>query len=506
MKRRDSLILFAFVIVTTLFSIFNVGYESVHSDEITYLSLVKFQNDPELYSKDILISETLPGVPVPMYTLLGELSKIIDKNPLFFFIYVLTRILLILSVFFLAYVLFKNKLVAYLSVITVILIRGLLNIASFSILDRMVSFFFLAVPLILFSVAFFLRKEYIISSMLLAIGVYLHITTSFFVALLYVFYFLFNLKEINKKVIYSSLIYIIISLPLFIKSFLAVSSESFNLDQWLYFIWIRIADHFFPLSWSFISYLLFFILIVMFIISFKYKPESSMHKKIVLFSLGSLLLFIIGFVFTEIFPVKSIIQASFFRGLVVFRVVAFIYVINYIINSLKSKESRKVLALGMAAFFVLIAVTPFFAGAQKGIFSEVNVDKELTSWEKISIKAKELTPKDSLFITPTFSQGFTFFSERSEFINWKTSGVGAYSTAYVTKAVERFEFVCKHKLNFNSRAELVEECKKGYENLNEYDLKIAKEKYGVTHTIVEKPKTLDLKIVYENGEYVIYEL
>lgn len=507
MKNRDTAILFIFVILTTLFSVFNVGYEPVHSDEVIYLSLIKYNQDPTLYQNDLLISETLKDVPIPFYSLVGKISSLIDKDMLFLFIYIITRALLIISIFFLAYTIFKDKIVAYLSVISLLLIRGFLVLASYDIMDKIVFPFFLAVPLLLFSLAFFLRNKYIIASILLAISTYLHATTSFFMLMLYGFYFILNHKKIDKKVIFSLFLFLIISSPILYQSFAATSSSAINFEEWLNFLELRVSGHFFPLSWPIETYLLFSLLILMFLISLKYKPEDSIHTKVMAISLGTFLLFLIGLIFTEFYPIKAVIQASLFRGIVIFRVIIFLYIINYIVHAVKSKSNTaKYTSYFMILFLLSASIMPFFVGAQKGVFSEINMEKETTEWEDVSLKAKELTSKDSLFITPTFSLGFTYFSERSEFINWKTSGVGVYSTSYVSEAIKRFELVCKHDFDFESRTELVEECKKGYTSLDENDLINAKKVYGVTHIIVEKPKELNLKKLYENKQYTVYEL
>lgn len=508
MNKKDSLKLFAFVVVITLFSLFTIGYEPVHSDETTYLSLIKYYNDPSLYSKDLLISETLPSLPLYFYWVAGKLSEVVDKDILFFFIYLLTRALLILSIFFLAYTLFENKVVAYLSVIALILIRGLFVLASYDILDRIVFPFFLAVPLLLFSLAFFIKERYLFSFVILAVAMYLHAITSIFLFLIYIFYFIIHTKKINRAVIGSGILFILLSIPVIIKSLLSVSSKSLSMDEWLNFLRLRVLEHFFPLSWSIMVYTLFAVLVAMFLISFKYKPEKNKHEKVFAVFIGSLLLFLIGLAFTEIFPVKTIIQANFFRGMIIIRILAFVYIINYIVNVFAKKENfaNKTVAMGMAITLLSAAIVPMFVGAHIGPFNEVDIEKSIEPWEEISIKAKEVTPKDSLFITPPFNLGFTYFSERSEFINWKTSGIGTYSDKFVAEAIGRFELVCNHPLDFSSRTELVETCKQGYDSLNELDLKNAKEKYQVTHIIVQKPKTLNLKKVYENEQYVIYEL
>ena len=336
---------------------------------------------------------------------------------------------------------------------------------------------------------------------------YLHATTSIFILLLYGFYFLVNYKKINKAVIGSLVLFLLGSSYILIKSFSSASTNYLPIDKWIYFLSLRVSGHFFPSTWSILSYVLFGILILLFLISFKYKPKEEKHNKVILLSIGTLILCIISFFFTEILPVKQIVQASFLRGIVIFRVIAIIYVINYIIQSLKSSSRiHKQISLGISVFLLLLIIIPFFVGGHRGIFDEVNLEKPIGPWEDVALNSKDLTSKDSLFITPPFSLGFTFFSERSEFINWKTSGVGVYSSRYVAEAFSRFAFVCKHDFELESRTELVEECTKGYENINEEDLKKTKDQYKITHIIVRKPKTLDFNLIYENEEYRIYEL
>src|SRR3989338_10367846 len=120
-----------------------------------------------------------------------------NPNLLFFSVFILTRILLVVSVFFLAQTLFRNKLVSYLAVIAVLIIRGNIGMVpgSYDILDNIAFPFFLAVPILLFSLTLFLKRRYTISSFLLAASFYLHTTTSIFLLLLYVFYFLIKFKK-----------------------------------------------------------------------------------------------------------------------------------------------------------------------------------------------------------------------------------------------------------------------------------------------------------------------
>src|SRR3989344_1447300 len=320
-----------------------------------------------------------------------------NPNLLFFSVFILTRILLVVSVFFLAQTLFRNKLVSYLAVIAVLIITGNIGMVpgSYDILDNIAFPFFLAIPFLLFSLTFFLKKKYIISSLLLAISFYLHATTSIFLLLVYGFYFLVYFKRINKKVVLSVILFLIITFPILFRSIMSDTSIS-DFSLWFNFLKLRVSGHFFPSTWPFLNTSLFFVLIAMFIISLKYEQDKTRKNEVIILSLGSLLLLLISFIFTEIYPVGFVIQTSLFRGIVVFRVIALIYVINFIVNSFKYK-SKMLLASGMALLLISTAIIPVFTGAQKGVFSDVNIpgDTELSESESLSTK-EEYTAQETV--------------------------------------------------------------------------------------------------------------
>ena len=243
-------------------------------------------------------------------------------------------------------------------------------LGNFDILDKIVFSFFIAIPVLLFSVALFLRGKYLLSLILLALSFYLHAAVSFFVSSLYVFYFIINYKEINKQLILSGLLSVVLIIPVIISSISVKPLTTTGLNEWMHLLRLRVEGHFFPLSWSFLVYFTFFLTCVMFLISY-YHNEKTKNKKVLVMFFGSLLLLLFGFIFTEIYPVMEVIQMSLFRGWVIFRVIAYIYIIYFIVDVFRHSSSRlkKTIALLAAIWLVSAALIPMFIGSQRGIIA-----------------------------------------------------------------------------------------------------------------------------------------
>lgn len=125
------------------------------------------------------------------------------------------------------------------------------------------------------------------------------------------------------------------------------------------------------------------------------------------------------------------------------------------------------------------------------------------------------TSKDDLFVIPAFSgsydySSFRFLSKRAVFIEWKGVGNVVYDPSTVHVIRERFIDYCKTDfMSVATRMDFVEACKRGYLSNTEKDFNNLNIKYGANFLIENKqetPRKLDLPIVLENDEFVIYSL
>ena len=136
------------------------------------------------------------------------------------------------------------------------------------------------------------------------------------------------------------------------------------------------------------------------------------------------------------------------------------------------------------------------------------------NWDEVISFALN-TDKDDLFVIPVFSgdydySSFRFLSKKAVFLEWKSVGNVAYDPSTVTVIRERFIDYCKTDfIDVATRGEFVEKCRHGYSLNTEKEFNNLNLKYGANFLIENKkeiPRRLDLPLVLENDEFVIYHL
>ncbi|HLC56878.1 MAG TPA: DUF6798 domain-containing protein [Candidatus Nanoarchaeia archaeon] len=506
------------LILLAIASIFYTGYNFNSNDSVVYVPLINYYKDNSLYDKDILV-DNLRIIYAPIELTFGEFFKDINVEWFFFLGFLFSRLLLVFSIFLLAYYLFKDKLVGILSVILLIGVKGtLLTLGNIKLIDSTISPWFFSLPIALFSIFFFLKKNYIIAFLLLVIINYLNLLVSLYVIAMYSFYLLVSYiqkskileKRKMKEVILSYIFFFVLSLPIIIGS-LGIQKLSVDKGLWLDFLKLRLSHHIFPSLWPIYQFVLFGVLLYLFGVSLRYKPEERLNRKIILFLVAIGIMGIFGLIFSEVFPVPILMTAILFRSFIFFKIFVLIYIANYLINFYR-KDFRKIISLQSFIFYftiiflLIIILVPAFVGVEKGFIYNIEYpgDKQSDEFQDISYWAEKNTDKDSLFITPPLYTGFNAFSKRSNLIDWKTAGNFLYNPSLVKTAIERIKDVCKTK-DFKVDAVIfIEKCDEGYNKLNEDDFLVLKRKYGVDYIVVEKE--MNFRLLYENKKFKLYAL
>lgn len=138
--------------------------------------------------------------------------------------------------------------------------------------------------------------------------------------------------------------------------------------EWTRIIKIRYAHHISAFSWTW-TWKVFMTFVLLWFISFKYKPSKHKHRIICSFALAVLILCVIAFVFSEIIPSVSIIKLQLFRCTLFFIILGFPYICNYLWQSWEKDPlqrlavfcclvgiavwSNKIIWLGMLTFIVI---------------------------------------------------------------------------------------------------------------------------------------------------------
>lgn len=126
-------------------------------------------------------------------------------------------------------------------------------------------------------------------------------------------------------------------------------------------------------------------------------------------------------------------------------------------------------------------------------------------WIKAQIWAKENTSRESVFITPPYLEGFRIHSQRGVVVENKDGGVGVFDIKFAFKWWQRM-----NDLGYKNLAvtilDFTPECKRNYNNLDEKELIWLGNKYGANYIVTEKPRELNLKLVYQNDHFKAYSV
>ena len=195
-----------------------------------------------------------------------------------------------------------------------------------------------AYPLTIWSMAFFFQKRLLLSSLLAGIAWDFHPMSTVFLLFIYGVYWLFNRKEFKPlTTVMGIALFIVTSLPAFLKSFQHVSGGSGSGPLWLKgVLWVA-GYTCFPSSWSFDSYMQAGMFFLLFLSTLFIIPRNQL-KTIGLVTVSVGFLCIAGTIFADIYPIPFIIKLSLWRSTVIYLVVA-ISCIGYGVSTLLTNQS-----------------------------------------------------------------------------------------------------------------------------------------------------------------------
>ncbi len=159
---------------------------------------------------------------------------------------------------------------------------------------------------------------------------------------------------------------------------------------------------------------------------------------------------------------------------------------------------EKVFVVSVLVGVVLLGWMVFNGNSSIVVFNEVD-----NEWEDVSVRTGELTPVDSLIVIPPYLEGFRMLSERSAVVNFKVSGVW-YGREIELEWVERMRRFCDMEdwVGFEGK----KKCRVGYNGMESSRLIELSREYGADYIVVERPKELELSLVYENDGFRLYSL
>ena len=324
-----------------LFSLFIRGYSYGAGNHRFQLPMIFKAVKDSLYPNDYLFAFNHGNS--FYYSFVAFFNQFMGIEHVLFFLYVIATFFYVLAVYKLSYYLFKNKLIGYLAVLLLIIMKPSLGTdMTFRAITYHIT---LAIPILLFSLYFFLRQRYIWSFLLLGTGFNLHALSAFHLLALYGIYFILRFTHINKlRYILGAALFFIITAPLILFSD-TTSHSLFSADpSWVSLLKGLDFSHSFPFQWSAHHYLITIVLLVVGVLSYVslhrmtfFKSNKETHHNILTFCVGFIFLGIMGVVFTQLYPIEFVIAAQLFRSTLFLSTLIVIYASAFMYHLFHSK-------------------------------------------------------------------------------------------------------------------------------------------------------------------------
>jgi hypothetical protein len=539
-KQEAPLITVTVILLFTAASVISTNqYRYGISDHAIIIPFLKSFLHSNLYPGDFLLTQK------PFYyTYLWKCCALFTSTfnisiPVLFFVgYCASVFFIFLGTYQIAKLLFRKREVGFLALF--FLLFSIKSFASGVTIDNMFLTRVASLPLLIFSVYFFLREKYGLSSLLLGAGFLIHPMTAAYFILMQVVALLFSIKFTGiRSVLYYFLILFICSSPILIWKYLHHPSSLHFLNvqpQWLELLRLRSPHHIFPLSWNRSVAMRAGLMLALFFFTWKHKPALYHHRIIKIYVTAILVMCVAGFIFSEFIPLSIVINFQLLRSFIFIYFLAAIYYSNFLVKEFSSgknfiyKTTVGILSIcilyaasgwkyGIAAFLifsliqilmpgkpqlkyfmpVLILMVIITAAAIYIKHSDFSINNhQEKEWLDVQLWAKENTGTNDKFIVPPYTEGFRVESERTVYCDWKDGTLMNFNPEFGTEWYRRMQ-----KLGYKKGFSIED----NFSSLTEKDFtSIAEELKGPVLLVTEKKQLLNFNRVYANEKFVVYRV
>ncbi len=534
--------------VALLFTILSVGFVNGYrygvGDHSQVLPFVKDLVRPELYPNDLLIEQRQYFYTFLWYVV-AALHNIwgIPLVYLFFGLYFVNLFLILLATYLIAYALFQRHDVACLSLFLLLFYRGYL--AGQPVLENIFITRSAATATVLFMFYAFLQRRYFRAAILLGVTFDIHALTAVYASVMIGMAVIFFLPELRRATLIKGFfIFLAVASPVLVWRLLYApeSSKLIYADpQWLQVLRLRIAEHHFPFSWSPLLFVQAALRLLVFSIAWKHKPDSDQHRAIVGFTVGLLLMMLLGTIFVEWIPVSVIVQIQLFRSFALIIYFVVIYFANFFIIEMEQRSTLlQKCGVALSSLAVFLVFKPFvrtftFLGivllmflyvflqkrqqgprqsiaiaatlmlvcilsypASKGLDSDFSIKAAKSPMIKLARWMKQETGIDDLVITSPNLHGFRIESERTVYVDWKDGCLAQMNPDFGNEWLRRMKI-----LGFNEN----NENEKGYEKLKEEIFrKLARQMHAANTYVVTEKGDLNFPLIHKEGNFQVYKI
>lgn len=540
------------ILVFTVISLFISGYRFGDGDQNSHIPFLLKEVDPRLYPGDNFVELRQyhysffwkPFVPILR-------SNLVSIELLFFVVYFSSLYLLHLSLYELILVFVGNRKISYVG-----MIGFLVPLFSFTIFPTHETYLVnrvFVMPFLVYSLVLSLKGHRFGALALVGLMYNFHVITATFVLIMIVALLISEWKILGtRKIFVAGLTFLVPAIPVLAWKF-NTSSLDLSINQhWFSLIARGALGHIFHLfSFNPPTIILFFLgstNILAFLWIYKQKMTAHyltrLDKQLSIFMAVIVGVITIAVITAEFLPVTAFIQLQLSRIGVFVPILTYPYFFAYVYEKMRTKDIS-VINFGLTIMLMAISGSlgipwlyylavsygktllqraTLLTGILWGILEVVLVARsgewrpgiypliQDSPWYDVLLWAKSNTEVNDVFITPVdkwahYSPDFRLGSQRSTVVTLGDLMELAFHPRFVNIWEERFEDVvpgaiAEFRGNFIENKALI---KLRYANNSTERFMDLSKKYHASYVVVEKPTMLEANLVYENGEYRVYQ-
>jgi hypothetical protein len=325
------------------------GYQLGVGNQSIQIAFLKHWAAPWLYSSDPMVLQTMPAYPSFFFYLLSPLLAVMNVESLYLLGQTITSFLTLAVVYGLGRSIYHSHATAIAA--AALLVGGHLGaLAGDALYSIGFTHTFAALPLAVAALALAYRGRWVWAFAFAGILFNLHALTAVYTLLMLAAALLADVREIRPaewltRAVLCAAIVLAIASP----TLALIFAHPQNFDaQWLNLMRIRSADHSFPSAWWVVGDTgipRYTLLLALFVLSWSFSPlrrppESGGAKRgtqiTVLMTLAVLGLFAVGYVFTEIWPIPTVIRLQPFRASRLLMVLMLVHIAHAAIAAIRA--------------------------------------------------------------------------------------------------------------------------------------------------------------------------
>ncbi len=525
-----------------------LGYYFGSFDQAIHIPFLKKYADPSLYPYDSFLYlrqyhySFFWFLFIPFYK-----AGILEIS--MFVVYVAIIYFTFYALWKLSKTLFNNPLVSFLTVFIFIIphigFSGF-TVFEFSLLNRT-----FILPFLLIAIDLYLNKRSTLAFFILGLMYNIHVISVNFILCMLLFDSLVNIKRIGIKTFFINiLIFIAGALPVLIWRMQSAPVQITANWEWFKTISDGMLYHLFYflgnnpvlpiITFGGISCL------VLFFIAKRGLVKNIYHKTITNFILACCLILLSVVITSYFYPSVIIIESQIVRAGIYILIFSYLYFTGYVVELFQTKKITKesfylliaalIFSLSPIALLIVWLVQKFSSPKYRLAVSLLTIGScfllilfvslKLDLWHpgvhifpvksplyEVELWAKNNTTKNSVFIIPPqlwwfYTPDWRAMSERSALVTFYDLLEISFAPNYLEFWKRRFNDLTKNQSN-NFRGNVftnLQLTKRAYYERTSEDFMLLAKKYDISYLLSEKPYYYNLPIVYQNSEFILYDV